>query len=151
MERQPLYWNRVLVVWIYTLTLSATNKIWQSLMADCHFARSEVLANWNSRFKKGVPNEHKCCQCHKWQVNCIRQSLIIRHPTDASSFRFTSIGPTIPEICPIDCLIVKKHIPNVQRIFGKKMFPTEYLQNLRIPPKPSCLNHGTAKCTEWYE
>ena len=24
-----------------------------------------------------------------------------QYPTDAPTFRFTSIGPTIPEICPI--------------------------------------------------
>ena len=50
--------------------------------------------------------------------------------TDASPFRFTSIGPTIPEICSIECLTLKKHIRNFQRKSVKKEFPTEFLKSL---------------------
>ena len=42
-------------------------------------------------------------------------------PTNAPPFCFTSITPNIPEICPIKCLTMKKHILNFKRKFGKKI------------------------------
>ena len=39
----------------------------------------------------------------------------------------TAIGPTIPEICPIECLTLK-HIQNFQRKFGKKSFWQNFSQ-----------------------
>ena len=60
-----------------------------------------------------------------------QRSSHITHPVSnrCTSFRFTSIGPTIPEICPIECLTLKKHIQNVQRKFGKRRVSN------RFPPK----------------
>ena len=46
----------------------------------------------------------------------------IVHPVSnrSTSFCFTSIGPTFSEICPMECLTLKKHIRKFQSKFGKK-------------------------------
>ena len=75
------------------------------------------------------PESYKTTRSKSWvrsKVNVIR---FTQYPTDAPPFRFTSIGPTIPEICPIECLTLKKHIRNFLRKFGKKRVSN------RIPPK----------------
>ena len=66
-----------------------------------------------------------------WVRSKVKVTLFTQYPTDAPPFRFTSIGPTIPEICPIECLTLKKHIRNFERKFGKKKVSN------RIPPKSS--------------
>ena len=52
----------------------------------------------------------------------VKATLFTLYPTDAPPFfRFTSIRPTIPEICQIECLILKKHSQNFQRKFAKRV------------------------------
>ena len=75
------------------------------------------------------PESYKTTRSKSWvrsKVNVIR---FAQYPTNAPPFRFTSIGPTIPEICPIGCLTLKKHIRNFIRKFCKKRVSN------RIPPK----------------
>ena len=55
-----------------------------------------------------------------WVRSKVKVTYFTQYPTNAPPFCFTSIGPTIPEICPIDCLTLKKHIRNFLRKFGKK-------------------------------
>ena len=45
-----------------------------------------------------------------WVRSKVKVTYCTQHPTDALPFRFTSIGPTIPEIWPKVCLTLKKHI-----------------------------------------
>ena len=47
-----------------------------------------------------------------WVRSKIKVTYCTQYPTNALPFRFTSIGPTIPENWPKYCLILKKHIRN---------------------------------------
>ena len=54
-----------------------------------------------------------------WVRSKLKVTWFTQYPADAPPFRFTSIGPTIPEICPIECLTLKKHIRNSKENLAK--------------------------------
>ena len=54
-----------------------------------------------------------------WVKSKVKVTYCTKHPTDAIPFRFTSIGPTIPETWPKVCLTLKKHIRFFKRKFAK--------------------------------
>ena len=66
-----------------------------------------------------------------WVRSKVKVTWFTQYPTDAP-LRFTSIGPTIPEICPIVFVfdLEKTHPKFLKKIWQKKEFPTECLQNL---------------------
>ena len=68
-------------------------------------------------------------QGHGWGQMSRSHSSPSQHPTNAPPFRFTSIGPIIPEICPKECWTLEKHIQNFRRKFAKNRVSNS------IPPK----------------
>ena len=81
----------------------------------------EIQLFWNLTLKNQ--------RSRSWVKSRVGVILFTQYPTDAPPFRFISIGPTIPEICPKECLTLKKHIRNFQRKFAQIEVST------KIPPK----------------
>ena len=48
------------------------------------------------------------CKIKVKDMGEVKDALFTQYPTDALPFHFTSIGPTFPEIWPIECSILKK-------------------------------------------
>ena len=51
------------------------------------------------------------------------QGHIVYPVSNQCTFRFTSIGPTIPEICPIECLTLKNTSKILEENLARKGFP----------------------------
>ena len=55
-----------------------------------------------------------------WVKSNIKVTYFTQYPTNTPPFRFTWVGPTIPEICPIGSLTLKKTNPKSSRKMWQK-------------------------------
>ena len=99
-----------------------------SWMIDSHPFHSMSISPPHSSNKAISNFDLETTRSRSWVRSKVKVTYFTQYPTDVPPFHFTSIGPTIPEICPI-VFVLEKHIQNFQRKFGKN-----WVSN-KIPPK----------------
>ena len=105
-----IYMNIYIYIYIYIYTVGPVSYFFASIS----FHNNHTKNSWDTVFFEIWHPRSRW-----WGRSKVKITYHTQYPTDALPFRFISIGPTIPEIWPKQCLTLKNHIWIFHRKFAK--------------------------------